>query len=74
VGAHDDVDAVDLNERGAREDAPQQTAVDGSARRRIGEALRGERDAPRLFQREIGAQGVPSGGRGERDGGEAASW
>jgi hypothetical protein len=54
MGSHDDVDAVDLDESGAREDAPKETAIDAAPRGRIGEALRCERETASLVERQVG--------------------
>ncbi|HTW83222.1 MAG TPA: hypothetical protein VMD91_04015 [Candidatus Sulfotelmatobacter sp.] len=65
--AHQYVDAVDLDESDPREDPPQQTTVDGAPRRRVGEALRRQRDPSRFGQREVGdAAGLSVPRRGSR--------
>jgi len=48
VGAPQDVDGVDLQQAGAAEHAAQVAAVGRAAGWRVGEALRGQRDPPRL--------------------------
>jgi hypothetical protein len=54
VRTHQHVDAVDLDQPDAREDPPQQTPVDGTTRRRVGESLSRKRDSPRLRERKVG--------------------
>ena len=59
VRAHQHVDGVDLQHPGAVEHASQVAHVDATRRARLGEALRGERDATSLCEREISRRHGP---------------
>ena len=53
LAAHQDVDRVDLDQTHPIEHAAEVTTIDAPLRARVGEALRGERDAARRRQRDL---------------------
>ena len=57
VRSHENVNRVDLKETDAVYDATQRTNVDPPLGTGVSEALRGERDPPRLVDREVSRLG-----------------